>query len=125
MMFAIGIQQPLTRNSGPFWWGWVQSAATYFSLPVSTTHSLVGGLVGSAYFLKGAEGLRYDLLSGIVASCTVGGRWQAAPCPGHTLNALSFPRDAGFLSPLMGGVLGALVFFLISRNVLSTASPYR
>ncbi len=77
--------------------------ASYLEMPVSTTHSCVGGMIGMTVVLKGA-------------SCVI---WYK-PVP-------TFPYIGGvggiilswFLSPLFSGLIAALVFYLTRETVLT------
>ncbi len=71
--------------------------ASYLGMPVSTTHSIVGAIVGFAILRAGFGHVHWDKLGQIVAS------W--------------------FISPLAGGVLAFTIFKLISRFVLSVEHP--
>ena len=73
--------------------------ATYLSLPVSTTHSIVGAVIGVGVVSFGFSGVDWDTVSGIVAS------W--------------------FVSPLLGGLLGWATFLFIRGRVLKSTDPIR
>jgi len=71
--------------------------ATYFGMPVSTTHSVVGAVIGFGILKAGVGHIYWGKLGQIVAS------W--------------------FISPLAGGVLAFIIFKLISRYILSAERP--
>lgn len=79
--------------------------ATYMGWPVSTTHSIIGGIVGAAVtmgFVTGSGGfemVQWDQIGQIVVS------WV--------------------LSPLLGGVVAFAIFWLIKRFILSHAEGDR
>ena len=64
--------------------------ATHYELPVSTTHSCVGGVIGIAVMAKGWGAVHWAGVGNIVASWIV--------------------------SPLLTGLLAAAVFFLVRKN---------
>jgi PiT family inorganic phosphate transporter len=72
-------------------------AATYFGMPVSTTHSIVGAIVGFGVLLYGATAVHWQTVFFIVLS------W--------------------IISPIGGGLLSFLVFVLIRRAVLTKPNP--
>lgn len=83
--------------------------ATYFSLPVSTTHSIIGSLIGVGLTFRGSKavvwlskGSGLDRLAGVV---------------GVVLSWI--------ISPLLSGILGVLVFLLVRHTVLRTNNPVR
>ncbi len=86
LMFAV--------LAGSFLW---LALATYFQLPVSTTHSLIGSLVGMTIWLDRYVYLNRTTLQWLVCS------WVC--------------------SPLLAGVLAWLLFSLLSRFVLRAANP--
>jgi inorganic phosphate transporter, PiT family len=71
---------------------WI-TLSTWFAWPVSTTHSIVGALVGFGFFVSGPASINWQRLTGIVIS------WVA--------------------SPLFAGVLGFILFRIISKYILS------
>lgn len=71
--------------------------ASFFGMPVSTTHSIVGGIIGFGILSAGFGNIHWGKLSQIVAS------W--------------------FISPVCGGVMGFVIFKLISRHILSVEKP--
>lgn len=73
------------------------NAASYFGMPVSTTHSIVGAIVGFGILQAGFGHIYWGKLGQIVAS------W--------------------FISPLVGGIIAFLIFKLISRYILSVEKP--
>jgi PiT family inorganic phosphate transporter len=73
--------------------------ASFLGMPVSTTHSIVGAVIGFALLRAGFWHVHWDKLGQIVAS------W--------------------FISPLVGGVLSFTIFRVISRKVLSVEHPAR
>lgn len=73
------------------------NAASYFGMPVSTTHSIVGAIVGFGILQAGFGHICWGKLGQIVAS------W--------------------FISPLAGGIIAFLIFKLISRYILSVKKP--
>ena len=76
---------------------WVQ-VATHFGLPVSTTHSIVGAVVGFGILAVGFKAVSWGTIGAIVLS------W--------------------IISPLAGGIIGGAVYVFIRRKILSSVSPY-
>lgn len=77
---------------------WLQFAS-WRGLPVSTTHSIVGGVIGFGVVSRGTASVDWGQLGGIVAS------W--------------------FVSPLCGGLLAFLTFSLIRRLILDADDPLK
>ncbi len=75
---------------------WLQFS-TRLGLPVSTTHSIVGAVIGFGVLVVGVGGVEWNQIGRIVAS------W--------------------FVSPLMGGILGFAGFLGIRRIVLQSDDP--
>ncbi len=73
--------------------------ATSFGWPVSTTHSIVGAIVGFAAVGISADAVKWAKVYSIVASWVV--------------------------SPVMSGVIAFLIFKSVHRLVLDTADPFR
>lgn len=71
--------------------------ATYLSLPVSTTHSIVGAIIGIGIVSLGLGGVDWGTVRNIVAS------W--------------------FVSPVLGGLLGYSTFVMVRRRVLHRSDP--
>jgi len=77
---------------------WLQFA-TYRGLPVSTTHSIVGGVVGFGLIQGGLAAIEWAKLWQIVAS------W--------------------FISPLAGGILAFGIFVYVNRKIINASDPGR
>ncbi|MBW1818105.1 MAG: inorganic phosphate transporter [Deltaproteobacteria bacterium] len=77
---------------------WVQ-VATFMALPVSTTHSIVGAVVGFGIMAVGFGGVSWGKVGAIAASWVI--------------------------SPLAGAVIGGGIFFFIQKKILSEDLPYR
>ncbi|BAT70903.1 inorganic phosphate transporter, PiT family [Thermosulfidibacter takaii ABI70S6] len=75
---------------------WVQ-LATYLGLPVSTTHSIVGAVVGFGIVSKGLSAIEWGKMVSIVLS------W--------------------IISPIAGGLIAFLMFRWITKNILATEYP--
>lgn len=75
---------------------WLQ-IASYFGWPVSTTHSIVGAIVGFGAVVGGLEAVYWDNVGYIITS------W--------------------ILSPLIGGVLGFYIFSIIRKKIFYTLQP--
>lgn len=73
--------------------------ATYFKMPVSTTHSIVGATVGFGLVAHGGDGLNMKMLITIAASWIV--------------------------SPVMSGLISVAIFMLINRFILKANRPLR
>ncbi len=103
-----GIIDPLSFAGDPllFAWGmtaallstgiWLQFASAK-GLPVSTTNSLIGALIGFGLVCRGPEAIKWEALGGIVLS------WV--------------------LSPLLGGLIALLAFFAIRKYILDSKEP--
>ena len=75
------------------------NCASYFGLPVSTTHSIVGAVAGFGLLYGGIAQVQWDTIAKIVSS------W--------------------FISPIAGGVIAFIIFKLILRFILTTERPLR
>lgn len=72
--------------------------ATMYSLPVSTTHSCIGGLVGMTIVAKGAHAVKWASVGGVVAS------W--------------------FVSPVLSGLITCLLFWIVRKYVLRVKDSF-
>ena len=77
---------------------WLQ-IATYFGWPVSTTHSIVGAVVGFGLVAGGSAGVAWGKIGQIVMS------WVA--------------------SPLLSGTIAFVVFSIIRRAIINVRDPVR
>jgi PiT family inorganic phosphate transporter len=75
------------------------NAASFFGMPVSTTHSIVGAIVGFGIIEAGASFIHWGKMGQIVAS------W--------------------FISPIAGGLIAYIAFRLITRYILGVEKPAR
>ncbi|KAJ6637419.1 Sodium-dependent phosphate transporter 1 [Pseudolycoriella hygida] len=73
--------------------------ATFANAPVSTTHSLVGGIVGFSLVARGGDGLNTGQLISIVIS------W--------------------FVSPALSGVVAIVIYTLIKYLILRAGNPFK
>ncbi|XP_018410216.1 PREDICTED: sodium-dependent phosphate transporter 1 isoform X1 [Nanorana parkeri] len=74
-----------------------QLAASFLKLPISGTHCIVGATIGFSLVAKGQEGVKWSELLRIVLS------W--------------------FISPLLSGIMSALLFFFVRMFILRKADP--
>ncbi|XP_064031539.1 sodium-dependent phosphate transporter 1 isoform X2 [Pogoniulus pusillus] len=74
-----------------------QLMASFLKLPISGTHCIVGATIGFSLVAKGQEGVKWSELLKIVLS------W--------------------FISPLLSGIMSAILFFLVQRFILHKADP--
>uniref|UniRef100_A0AAQ5ZP04 Phosphate transporter n=1 Tax=Amphiprion ocellaris TaxID=80972 RepID=A0AAQ5ZP04_AMPOC len=74
-----------------------QLAASFLKLPISGTHCIVGATIGFSLVSKGLQGVRWWELFRIVAS------W--------------------FLSPLLSGIMSAIVFYFVRMFILHKKDP--
>ncbi|XP_066500877.1 sodium-dependent phosphate transporter 1-A [Hoplias malabaricus] len=70
-----------------------QLAASFFKLPISGTHCIVGATIGFSMVARGHQGVRWLELLRIVAS------W--------------------FLSPLLSGIMSAILFYFVRKYILN------
>ncbi|NOY89614.1 MAG: inorganic phosphate transporter [Deltaproteobacteria bacterium] len=91
MVLAVGMTACLL--SAAIW----LHVATYFGWPVSTTHSIVGAVVGFGITASGLSAVNWGVMASIVASWVI--------------------------SPLMGGVIAYLLFRLLRKRVLDDEEP--
>lgn len=75
---------------------WLQ-IASYFGWPVSTTHSIVGAIVGFGAVVGGTQAIYWENVGMIVSS------W--------------------ILSPLLGGILGYYIFNIIRKKIFYSSNP--
>ncbi|MBN3296972.1 S20AB protein, partial [Amia calva] len=74
-----------------------QLVASFLKLPISGTHCIVGATIGFSLVAKGQEGVKWYELLKIVLS------W--------------------FVSPLLSGIMSALLFFIVRTFILRKADP--
>lgn len=77
---------------------WLQ-LATYFGLPVSTTHSIVGAVVGFVFILQGYDAINWAKIANIAASWVI--------------------------SPFMSGAISYLIFTTIRKRIFYSKDPFR
>lgn len=75
---------------------WLQ-AASYYGWPVSTTHAIVGGVIGFGAMIGGFDAVNWGNVAFIVSS------WV--------------------LSPILGGVFSYVLFNILRKQILYTADP--
>jgi len=75
---------------------WV-NIATYFKLPVSTTHSIIGGVIGFGLVSVGIAGIKWKVILFVVLS------W--------------------IISPIFGGIIAFTIFSIIKKFILSSKEP--
>lgn len=73
--------------------------ATFLGLPVSTTHSIIGAIVGFGLVVGGISAIHWGKLASVVMSWVI--------------------------SPLCGGFIGWATFMVIKRTVLTSWNPVR
>jgi len=73
--------------------------ATYFKLPVSTTHSIIGAIVGFSLAYGGSNAVNWKKIWLVIAS------WVA--------------------SPVLSGIFAGILFFLINRYVFQSSNSYQ
>ncbi|XP_066193244.1 sodium-dependent phosphate transporter 1 isoform X2 [Sylvia atricapilla] len=84
----------ISAMSGSAVW---QLMASFLKLPISGTHCIVGATIGFSLVAQGQEGVKWSELLKIVLS------W--------------------FISPLLSGIMSAILFFLVQRFILCKADP--
>eukprot|EP00578_Thalassiosira_sp_NH16_P032025 CAMPEP_0181079226 /NCGR_PEP_ID=MMETSP1071-20121207/1915_1 /TAXON_ID=35127 /ORGANISM="Thalassiosira sp., Strain NH16" /LENGTH=562 /DNA_ID=CAMNT_0023160611 /DNA_START=91 /DNA_END=1779 /DNA_ORIENTATION=+ len=77
----------------------MMAVANYFALPISTTHTIIGSIVGFSIAAKGFKSVIWKTVALIFVS------WAAAP--------------------LITGIFGAIFFWTIRKFVLRSAEPYK
>lgn len=106
-----------------------QLVASFLKLPISGTHCIVGATIGFSLVAQGQEGVKWSELLKIGESSL-----RHHPVLGFLLPVgFSFQqRDAHrfssllvlswFISPLLSGIMSAILFFLVRRFILSKVS---
>uniref|UniRef100_A0A8C6V223 Phosphate transporter n=1 Tax=Neogobius melanostomus TaxID=47308 RepID=A0A8C6V223_9GOBI len=74
-----------------------QLSASFLKLPISGTHCIVGATIGFSMVARGHQGVRWMELLRIVAS------W--------------------FLSPILSGIMSAILFYFVRRFILNKEDP--
>ncbi|MFQ5676592.1 MAG: inorganic phosphate transporter, partial [bacterium] len=93
MIFVYGMMAALLAAGA-----WLQ-VASYYGWPVSTTHSIVGSILGFGVVVGGTQAVHWDKVASIVGSWVV--------------------------SPLLSGVTSFLIFTLLRRKIFYAADPVR
>lgn len=95
--------------------------ATFFKLPISGTHSIVGSTIGFSLVARGTKGLQWSKLSER-KKCSV------------FLNCIEFkslapPKDmivaSWFISPVLSGSMSTCLYWCIRRFILQSSNPLR
>lgn len=75
---------------------WLQ-VASYFGLPVSTTHAIIGAILGFGALTLGFDGIEWGTIGSIALSWVI--------------------------SPLLSGIISYLIFRVLERQILFTLNP--
>nr|CAD7433920.1 unnamed protein product [Timema monikensis] len=106
--------------------------ATFFKLPISGTHSIVGATVGFSLVCRGTKGLHWTTLAMIVHPTEI--RISISPSSAVELNMTSalanYATEAAsvaswFVSPVLSGIMSVILFSLIRRFILSAPQPIK
>ena len=92
-IFVLGMLAALLST------GIILQIASYFALPVSTTHAIVGSIIGFAVFVGGIDAVLWSEVFAIALS------W--------------------LLSPVLSGLISFLLFFLIRKFILDSLAPLK
>lgn len=82
--------------------------ATYLELPVSTTHSVVGGVIGMTLVIKGRDAVI----------------WNESIDEFPYIKGVSVIVISWITSPLLSALGAGLLFFLVRLTVLRSAAPF-
>lgn len=91
MIFVFGMMGALLAT------GALLQIASYFGLPISTTHAIVGAVIGFGVCIGGVHAIHWDQLGWISAS------W--------------------ILSPVLSGIISYFIFTLIQHKILYALDP--
>ena len=91
MLLAYGMLAAMLAAAG-----WLQFAS-YYGWPISTTHSIVGAIIGFGMVVGGASAVHWDKVGAIVSSWVI--------------------------SPLLSGTIAFFLFSFIRRKVFDSATP--
>lgn len=91
LLFVLGMMGSLLAT------GALLQLASYYGLPVSTTHAIVGAVIGFGICIGGVQAIHWGELGWIVSS------W--------------------ILSPLLSGIISYAIFTIIQRNILFALDP--
>lgn len=83
--------------------------ATYFGLPVSTTHSIIGSLVGVGLAFRGTDAVI----------------WLSRGSGLKRLKGMVGVILSWVVSPVLSGIFGVIIFLIVRTTVLRTANPYK
>ncbi|NXX85501.1 S20A1 protein, partial [Urocolius indicus] len=102
-----------------------QLVASFLKLPISGTHCIVGATIGFSLVAKGQEGVKWSELLKIGESRL---RWQPPPWASpwqqqDADGASSLLVLSWFISPLLSGIMSAILFFLVRKFILSKEDP--
>jgi solute carrier family 20 (sodium-dependent phosphate transporter) len=90
--------------------------ATYFKLPISGTHSIVGATVGFSLVARGPGGITWSKLGFIGLFCE-----KIKIC--GVIKVLLCTVASWFVSPVLSGLMSAALFVLIRRFIISRPRP--
>lgn len=93
MMIVIGMIASLAASAT-----WLLTA-TRFGWPVSTTHCIIGAILGFGCFVAGVDQVHWDILSSIIAS------W--------------------FLTPFIAAIISATIFYSVKVLIINQSNPVK
>lgn len=98
--------------------------ATFVSVPVSTTHSLVGGIVGFSLVARGADGINSKQLGELIVRCTPA-VWLMFGSHMSYFSATVNIVVSWFVSPALSGVVAIAIYYLIKFLILRAKNPLK
>lgn len=94
--------------------------ATFFKLPISGTHSIVGSTIGFSLVARGFKGLQYKTLG-----------WCLTYVRLNTGMTLVWFLDTGtivaswFISPVFSGLMSTALFWCIRKFIINAKNPLK